>query len=213
MIIQRVIKGVAGIEHKGVEQVLNRGIICRWWEEVDPLPSHEIPERLTERNLFWHQNRYEVPDPLENGRPFYERTPFISTTAGSVERDVVAKTNILTPAWIEALRFATNFWQNDGCLFYCYLFTLGKRSIPNEFFAEELRELHIYTGFSPFHPEGEITAKIRIPPSQIEKAECWVLTQLRDDLTSGRWPQPAEVLVNDLYLPPDKIHNIREVLT
>src|SRR5215467_13427895 len=121
MIIQHVIKGITGIDERTAKGILSAGITCRWWHKVNPLPSHEIPQRLTDRNLDWHQNRYEEPDPSEGGEEFCRHTPFISTTAGSVERDNVYQTNTLTPAWKEALRFATAHWTTDGYLFYCYL--------------------------------------------------------------------------------------------
>ncbi len=214
MIIQKVIKGIGGIDRDQAEQILHGGILCKWWYEVGLLPFGEIPQRLTDRGMFWHQNRYEDPDPLENGQPYSLRTPFISTTAGTVERDTVARTNVLTPAWIEALRFATDFWRRDGYLFHCYVFIIGKKAVGHQSFAEEIRELNIYTGYSPFQPEGEITAKIIIPPAQIEKAEFWSLESVRDDLQNGMIPQPYEVLPsNQPFLPPSDYNNVREVLS
>lgn len=212
MIIQKVIKGIGGIDQDRVDHILQTGITCRWWQEVNPLPQHEIPLRLTERNLTWHQNRYDDPDPQEGNRPFCMRTPFISTTAGTVERDTFLQTNILQPAWVEALRFATDVWSRDGYLFYCYIFIIGKKSIGHQMFAEEIRELNIYTGFSPFQPEGEIAAKIIIPPAQIEKAEYWPIDKLLDDIKRGRVPSPARTINNTLFLPPEDYTNVRDVL-
>jgi hypothetical protein len=161
MMIQRVIKGISAISEPEARRTLAVGIVCNWWRKVDPLPRYEVPLRLTERNLSWHQNRYTDPDPAEGGEEFRRRTPFISTTARTVERNTV--TNILTPAWQIALRFATDGWKTDGYFFYCYLLISGKRTVRHEAFAEELRELNVYTGFSPYHPEGEITAKSDYP--------------------------------------------------
>ncbi len=212
MIIQKVIKGIGGIDQDRIDHILQTGITCRWWQEVNPLPQHEIPLRLTERNLTWHQNRYDESDPQEGNRPFYLRTPFISTTAGTVERNSFLQTNILQPAWVEALRFATDVWSRDGYLFYCYLFIIGKKSIGHQLFAEEMRELNIYAGFSPFQPEGEIAAKILIPPAQIEKAEYWPIDKLLDDIRRGRAPSPAKIAKNPLFLPPKDYTNVRDVL-
>lgn len=212
MIIQKVIKGLCGIDDGMVNAILDTGISCRWWQEVNPLPQSEIPKRLTERNLRWHQNRYDDPDPLEGNQPFYLKTPFISTTAGTVERDIFYRTNILQPAWIEALRFATDVWSKDGYLFYCYLFIIGKKSVGHQIFSEEIRELNIYTGYSPFQPEGEIAAKIIIPTTQIQKVEFWPIDKLFDDIFNGRMPTPARVIDNQHYLPPDDYSNVRGVL-
>jgi len=212
MIIQKVIKGIGGIGHNKVNHILQNGIVCRWWQEVNPLPQVEVSQRLTERNLAWHQNRYDDPDPLEENRPFHFRTPFISTTAGTVERNNFFKTNILQPAWVEALRFATDRWSRDGYLFYCYVFIMGKKSIGHQLFAEEIRELNIYKGFSPFQPEGEITAKIIIPPTQIEKAEYWPIDKLQNDLEQGHALSPERTFDNPLFLPPEDYNNVRDVL-
>lgn len=212
MIIQKVIKGIGGIDQTEVNKIFDVGICCNWWRNYNPLKQIEVPKRLTERNLIWHQNNYDQPDPMESYDPFYLRTPFISTTAGTVERDTFYQTNVIQSAWSEALRFATDGWQRDGYLFYCYVFILSKKTVRQEFFAEELRELNIYTGYSPFQPEGEITAKIIIPPSQIEKAEFWTVSEIMDATNSNRLPRPNSVQFNNLYLPPERLSNIRDVL-
>lgn len=186
--------------------------MCNWWRKVTLLPNNEIPLRLTARNLDWHQNRYNDPDPAEANEPFREHTPFISVTAGTVERDNVRKRNILTPAWQIALEFATDGWSTDGYLFYCYVFILGRNSVAHQAFSEEIRELNIYAGFSPFQPEGEITAKIIIPPTQIEKFEFYEIARIRNDLAAGRFPTPTNANTNSLFQPPDDISNIRGFL-
>jgi hypothetical protein len=169
--------------------------------------------RLTDRNLDWHQNRYGDPDPLEGNEPFGRHTPFISVTAGSVERDVVRLRNILHPAWQVALEFATDGWRRDAYLFYCYVFILGRKSIAHRAFCEEIRELNIYTGFSLFQPEGEITAKIIIPPTQIEKFEFYEIALVLNDLSAGRLPTPAKTERNVAFFrPPEEISNVRGYL-
>jgi hypothetical protein len=212
LIIQKVIKGIGSINDGDVTRIFESGIVCRWWQNVSALPRNEIPKRLNDRNLMWHQNSYEQPDPLFGDEPFCEHTPFISTTAGTVERDISSQTNLIQPAWVEALRFATNMWTQDGYLFYCYLFIIGKKSIGLEQFAEELRELNVYTGFSPYQPEGEITAKIVIPPTQIEKAEYWPMSKLRDDLSNRRMPTCSKSFTNPRYLPAEDYDNVRDIL-
>ena len=213
MIIQKVIKGIGGITEQEALLMLHSGITCHWWKLVDPLPNLEIPQRLTERNLIWHQNHYNTPDPREGGRPFNERTPFISTTAGTVERDTMLRRNILIPAWYEALRFATDSWQRDGYLFYCYVFILSKRAIGHRQFAEELRELNIYDDYSPFQPEGEITAKIIIPPTQIERVEFWSIQDFDQAIGVHQIPRPTKNIPNSLYLPAENYNNVRDILS
>jgi hypothetical protein len=214
MIIQRVIKGIGGISRLEAERLLQEGIICNWWRNVDPLPNADIPRRLTDRNLWWHQNRYSDPDPLEMGRPFYEHTPFISTTAGTIERDPSMSRNIMHPAWLVALAFATDGWLRNSYLFHCYVFVLGKPGVQHRQFCEELRELNVYTGYSPYQPEGEITAKIIIPPTQIEKASFYDIASVRNDLAAGRLPAPDDEIINQgMYSSPDELSNMRDVLS
>lgn len=214
MIIQRVVKGISGIDAAGAQQMLEGGILCRWWQKAGSIPSKEIPLRLNDRNLDWHQNRYDQPDPIENNERFGVHTPFVSTTAGTVERRTAQKTNVLRPAWEIGLRFATDFWKADGYLFYCYVFILGKKSLAHASFGEELRELNVYTAYSPFQVEGEILAKVYIPPPQIERAEFW---SKDDALSAARAKQmpaadPSRVLVNSLFSPPSDYNNVRELL-
>jgi hypothetical protein len=215
MIIQRVIKGISGIGEAAAQRILVEGITCRWWHKVNPLPFREIPARLTERNLDWHQNHYSDPDPLEGGERFALHTPFISTTAGTVERDTFNKTNVMNPAWKEALSFATDSLTIDGYLFYCYLLIIGRPAVAHQAFSEELRELNVYPGFSPYQPEGEITAKIIIPPAQIEKAEFWSASAALQVVQSGSLPvpDPAHVLYNPLFVPPGDYNNVRDFLS
>jgi hypothetical protein len=215
VIIQKVIKGVTGaIGDMEALRILTTGIFCKWWQRVNNLPEDEIQPRLTEENLRWHQNRYDAPDPRDGGRPFCESTPFISTTAGSVIPDVLGRTNVAYLPWWTALYFATEcLARDDGYLYYCYVFILGRKSISHRGFSEELRELNLYTNYSPFHPEGEITAKIIIPSIQIERVEHWSLKKILTDLSQGREPGPVNRPIrNPLYVRPEEISNIRGYL-
>lgn len=212
VIIQRVIKGIGNLTPAQVDTIFHEGILCNWWRTTGHLIQKQVPDKLTDRNLDWHQNSYGKPDPLENNQPFRVNTPFISTTAGTVERDVSNRTNTITPAWKTALYFATDRWKQDGWLFYCHLFLIGRRATALEAFSEELRELNIYTGFSPFHPEGEITAKLVIPAAQIERAEFWSLADARQAWNNNQLPAPAQTLNNPRYVSPDDFNNFRGFL-
>jgi hypothetical protein len=212
MIIQEVLKGISGINDTDINRIFAAGILCNWWRKVGTIPAGEIPIRLTERNLQWHQNRYEEPDPLEAYEEFKKHTPFISTTAGSVVRDAFNSINYLQPAWWQALLFATDFWKADGWIFYCSVWILGRKAIGHQAFAEELRELHVYTSFSPFQPEGEITAKIQIPTTQIQRAEEWKLADVQAALALGGLPVPTRTLVNPRYINPINYTNVRPAL-
>ncbi|HWB85012.1 MAG TPA: hypothetical protein VG675_12780 [Bryobacteraceae bacterium] len=218
MIIQHVIKGINGIDDAMARHLLDSGIKCLWWVNNDPLPFHEVPLRLNERNLDWHQNQYKQPDPLypdaanPNNEPFHLHTPFVSATAGTVDRDAYQQTNTLTPAWEVALKFATDFWKSDGYLFYCYVFVIGKPAVGQQSFSEELRELNVYPGYSNFQPEGEITAKIVIPPAQIERAEFWSSQDAKTARDNKKLPAASRTLYGKHYVAPQDFNNVRDFL-
>ena len=121
--------------------------------------------------------------------------------------------NIVHPARFVALEFATDGWLHDGYLFYCYLFVMGRPTVHHPLFSEELRELNVYTGYSPFQPEGEITAKISIPPTQIEKFEFYSQSSIQAAFTSGLMLTPDDYKSNSgMYRPPEELSNFRDVL-
>ena len=213
MIIQQALKGISGISPHQARAMLRTGIICNWWRNENPLPEDRIPERLNARNLQWHQNCYEDPDPQDANEPFCEHTPFISVTAGTIEREGMRRRNVLHSATQVALEFATGGWRCDGCVFCCYVFVLGRNSVSHRAFAEELRELNVFTGFSPFQPEGEITAKISIPPTQIRGFEFYEIDRINTNLAQGILPVRSHIESNVLYQEPTDISNVRSYLT
>jgi hypothetical protein len=213
LFFQKVLKGIAELSRKDADETFRSGIACNWWRRVGRISHAEVVEKLTERNLDWHLNHYEDSDPLMNNAPFYENTPFISVTAGVVERDAFLRRNIVFDPFITALRFATRDFATTGHIFYAYVFTLGRQSIDICEFAEEVRELNIYKNFLPFHPEGEITAKIAIRSPQIEKWEEYDGPAALQALQGADVPQPKFVQLNPIYAPPERYCNIRGLVT
>jgi len=214
MIIQQTLKGISGIDAAAARKLLAEGIPCNLVQRRGFISFAEIPSRLSLRNLDWHQNQYNTPDPLEGNEPFSWHTPFISTTAGTVERFISTSTNVTTPAWIEALDFATSSFTADGYIFYCYLWVVGRQTVKHQALSEELRELNVYTGFSPVQPEGEITAKVIIPPVQIERAEFWSASDAFDAVKNELLPaaDPVQTIVNPLFVDPAYYNNVRLAL-
>jgi hypothetical protein len=136
MIFQKILKGILGVSQSDARTMLNGGgITCNWWRQVNPLPENEIPYRLTKLNLLRHLSDYDTLDPL-TGRRFGERTPFISTTAGAVERDAQAAQNYMFSAFLTALAFATDSYRQRGAIFFGYVNVLGKQSVVMREFAE-----------------------------------------------------------------------------
>jgi hypothetical protein len=215
--IQKVLKGIVGKDDEhpdGIDDdiariiLLEKGIICNWWHNVGKIRPEEIKEKLTDRNLVWHLNRYNDIDPI-TGLPFHDRTPFISTTAGAVERDVILRTNFVHSPYLTALQFATADFTRAGYIFYGYLFTLGKKSVEVQEFSEEVRELHIYTKFFPYQLEGEIVAKVHIPSQRLEKVERYEIGDVLRDLSGGKRPKPSWEDSNSDYIIPERLSNIR----
>jgi hypothetical protein len=206
MFFQKIVKGITGIDTRTARKILlKEGIQCSWWRKVGTISPADWQSRLNERNLEWHLNRFEDADPAEKGEPFARHTPFISATAGAVERDIAAQDNILFPAELIAASFATNAFQQNGFVFYGYVYTLGRRSLKLIDFAEEVRDLLVYTAFLPFHHEGEVVAKIHIPSIQLEKYEPWHCT------SKGRIRR-GKAIKNPDYEPPERYANVREIL-
>jgi hypothetical protein len=213
MFFQKVLKGIAGITRQDAANNLVGGIICNWWRRVQTINPVETVQKLTERNLDWHLNRYDDPDPLMANAPFYENTPFISVTAGVVERSEFRRRNIVFDPFITALRFATRDFATTGFIFYAYVFTLGRQSLDLRSFSEEVRELNIYRNFLPFHPEGEITAKIEVCGPQIERWEEYDGPAALASFQAGLVPQPTCICFNSIYASPEQHCNIRGLVT
>lgn len=212
MFFQKALKGIASWSRAQADRTFVNGIVCNWWNVEDPLPNHKIVKKLTEDNLDWHLNHYDDIHPTENRR-FGEITPYISLTAGVVERDSFLQRNIVFDPFITALRFATREFQTSGCVFYAHVYTLGRQSIELAEFAEEVRELNIYKNYMPFHQEGEITAKIVVRAPQIEKWEEYDGPTAERDLLAGRRPTPIDSQSNPNYAQPELYCNIRGLVT
>jgi hypothetical protein len=199
LFFQTVLKGIGGIGDDEADAILTRdGIMCNWWRTVGEISPSEWQAKLTERNVLWHLNHYNDVDP-STGSPFSKNTPFISTTAGTVEREPTD--NVKFPGFATAIRFATGDFTRDGYVFYGYVYTLGKKALVLVDFSEEVRDLLIYTSFLPFHPEGEILTKIHIPAVRLEKFEKYA--------ADGRL---ICTKANANYAAPERYTNIRGAL-
>lgn len=155
----------------------------------------QIRSVLTEHNLDRHLHDYDV---------FGPRTPYISLAAGAVLRDPAAMTNLIYDAVDTALFFATEDWAHPGALFYCWTVVGFHPAVPFEFISEPVRDLLTYRSWSPFHDEGEITAKVHIPAQQVMRVEWW----------DGSKSDAAPVLTwdNPDYRPPIPLLNERELI-
>jgi hypothetical protein len=217
MYFQKVLKGINGINQVQARQIVDEGLMSNWWRKMGTITAKGIKEQLNETNAMLHLNSYNQPLPV--GHPFYGRektfgdvTPFISTTAGAIQRDVLKKQNFLKDPFMTALKFATRNFRGTGFIFHAYLITLGKKAIELEQFSEDVRELHIYQDYLPYQLQGEVMAKILIPSVQIEMALEFDGPAVKDDLRLGITPSPVSTIKNPSYLDPQKFSNIKEIL-
>jgi len=218
MNFQKVLKGISGLNRTDAKTMVSEtGIQCNWWRAKNLISPVEVRDQLTDSNLLHHLNDYDktlpVGHPYGNlGTTYGDVTPFISTTAGNVQRDEEKRANILFPPFITALHFATEGYTTKGYIFYAYVNTLSKKAMPLMHIAEEVRELNIYQQYLPYHREGEIAAKIHIPVVNIEKAEEYDGPTALSALASGRLPIPNLIIGNPYYQSPEKFSNVHDLL-
>ena len=209
MFVQTCIKGINGISSTEAKEILDGGgIQCNWWRVVHRISPNEINERLTSANLDLHINSYGASHPVLPGK-VKEETPFISLTAGCVERSVFLKTNFIHPAHQTALWFASDFGRLRGeCfLFYCWVVVALTPAVEIHHLAEEVRELNTYRRYSAFQTEGEIVAKIEVSARQIHRYEQYRISSGARGIATFSL---EDVTVNPLYVDPYSIVNIRE---
>ena len=174
------------------------GIKCNWWRNVSQITQPGIAAKLTAANLDRHRHDYEL---------FKNDTPFISLTAGSVERDVALRLNRIHEARDVALRFATNWGEVPGYLFYCWVIVGLKPAVGIASLAEEVRELNTYLSWSDYQLEGEITAKIVVTSNHIKRCERW--EPYSSNWMAGRFDWEHE---NKKFEAPSVVANIRDYL-
>jgi len=210
MFVQWCIKGVRGrLPHEdaatGIDDsdahaiVLNgQGILCNWWRNAGSISPAARRTKLTAANLDRHVHDYAT---------FEADTPFISLTAGCVERDVALRLNRIHEAQDVALRFGTDWGARHGYLFYCWVVVGLKRAVSVEGVAEEIRELNTYLSWSDYQLEGEVTAKINVPANQIHAWERWDSDHSGNVNATATWRR-----VNPRFDSPALISNIRDFL-
>jgi hypothetical protein len=158
---------------------------------------------MTERDLNLHVNHYDEVDP-RTGTAVSDQTPFISLSAGCVDRDTLKKTNVLHPALRTALEFATDLAREPGWVFTCYVLLAVNRATPVPGVAEEVRELNHRRSYSEYSLEGEVAAKINVPSRQILCAEHWE--------PSGNWLRRTGGYRNREFVHPDALLDMRQML-
>jgi hypothetical protein len=200
MLVQWCLKGIALSASFGdaeAHRVLTTtGILSRWaWSNGHRTLDAAWPDAhaaLSDAALAAHVNAYGS---VAAG------TPFISLSAGVIERDPTTRVAIPHSAWTTALDFATRGGTTEGYVFECWVQLPGNPAPELPGFGEEVRDLNLHRGFAWWHHEGEVAAKLVVPPRQIQR-----VTKFAPDL------RPIGGLVNHDFVPPERISNIRQLV-
>jgi hypothetical protein len=207
MIVQWCLKGMhLDDDDEARDPIESRqGLMCNWWRDAKRINPALRRDKLTESNLDRHVNHFDSPEPL-SGRPFREVTPFISLSAGTVERDKVMRTNITHTARETALGFGSAFGRfSTAFLYRCWVVVSPRPTVGIEGVAEEVRELTSYRSYSAFQLEGEVVAKVIIPSNQIEYCERWDMSPALEWAAAWRH-------VNTAFTQPTELSNVRELI-
>lgn len=208
MIVQWCLKGMWLEDDEAARQIIDsrEGIISNWWRRKGLISNSEKREKLTSENLDLHVNHFSHKD-ANSGFRVSEDTPFISLSCGTVERDVLARTNIARSALGTALWFGTDFNRRDTAYIYTCWVILGPRPAPDiEGVAEEVRDLNSYRRFSDYQPEGEVAAKISVPENHVQRCDKWIR-----EAVSGTF-RLVWTHSNPTFTHPETLSNVRELI-
>ena len=207
MMVQWCIKGLWLPDDATAKKIIDdrQGIMCNWWRGVHRITPAQRRDKLTPANLHLHVNHFTQTDPSTN-QPFYTVTPFISLTAGTMERNTVMATNVAHRARRTALFFGSQFNRAPvAYLYYCWLVVAPRPAVAVEGVAEEVRNINVYRRYSAYNTEGEITAKVAIPGNQISHCEKWE----KDPSGRFRFAWPYD---NPIFSEAETLSNIRELI-
>lgn len=236
MIFQRFLRGMqdlGALDENWARDVLTRtGLRSAWLRKREPCDPAAWNGIVDDDALVWHTSRFEeTGHRLCGTEAFFEHSPFISLSAGTVEPRHDEERNATFPAWYTALVFATDHGTVPGWVFYGYVSLLGRPAVPLLEFSEEVRDLHQHDFYNKYHPEGEIVAKLFIPPVRLERAariepadaENWIdhWEQHREHVCAECENDPipelaSSILLNaradaGVYWPPEEFSNVRGI--
>jgi hypothetical protein len=142
--------------------LLDAGIPSNWLLANPTVPCAAaiatVQSLLSETLLIDHVNRYATVAHL---------TPYISLSAGVVLPDTRLGTRVMS-AWETAVGFATGFGKSDGYIYRLWTIVAPQPAPELLHLSDEIRNLNLFRQTHKYQKQGEITAKLVIPPVQIE---------------------------------------------
>jgi hypothetical protein len=209
VIVQWCLKGLRLNSPAAADQILasGSGLLSNWARSRHRIYWNEVTAKLTPVAIDRHVNHFNDLDP-DSGQPYNAVTPFISLTAGTVERLPGLATNRPRRALDTALWFGSGFGTSDTAyVFVCWVI-VGPRPAPGvASMAEEVRDLNQYRSYSAFQTEGEVLAKISVPDNQIRGYERW-----QRQGTPGVWIRTGSQR-NRRFVEPEVLTNVRELIS
>ena len=198
MLVQWCLKGVPwspGFGDADARRALTDDGLTSNWVRANaarPLASAlaDAHAALSDSALVRHVNAYAT---------VAATTPYVSLSAGVIERDPKMRTPIHHHAWTTALDFATRGGTGEGYVFECWVQLPGNPAPELPGFGEEVRDLNLHGRFARWHHQGEVAAKLVVPPRQIRRVMKFTRA-LKQIPFGGRNPQ---------FVPPERISNIR----
>jgi hypothetical protein len=199
---------VKGFDDRAAElTMMEKGITSAWVRNTPPphpptcgATFQAAHEALSQRALDDHVNNF--------GRVRHT-TPYVSLTAGAVVPDGAGSSRPVG-AWTTAANFATGGGQVDGYIFECWVLVGPKPAPELPGFAEAVRDLNASAQFSLWHEEGEIAAKLVVPPRQIRR-----MVKLRPITRPAQKKAPEScglavvwVRLNPDFVEPERVTNL-----
>jgi hypothetical protein len=142
--------------------LLDIGILSNWLLHSSTMPIVKAlvtaQGLLSQHALLTHVNQYST---------VVNTTPYVSLSAGVILRDAVLGRRV-HPAWKSAVDFATARGKVPGYVYRVWTVVTPKPSPKLINLSDEIRNLNLFRDAWKWQHQGEITAKLVIPSSQIQ---------------------------------------------
>lgn len=165
MVIQWCLKGISErptFSDTEAGALLYSGIKSNWLFNNSTMPIEQaiptVQGLLGLSALLIHVNNYAA---------VRTTSPYISLSAGVVLPDTALGSRKF-PAWRSAIDFATEWGRSSGYVYRVWTIVTPQPSPEIMNVSDEIRNLNLFDAAWKYQKQGEITAKLVIPPAQIE---------------------------------------------